>query len=305
MRTVAVVICAHTDERREATARAVESVEAQSQPPDELIVVIDHNDGLLAWARDAFPGARVVPNTRARGESGARNSGVAEVSSDIVAFLDDDATAEPDWLSHLVHWYDAPDVLGVGGAAHPRWSSGRPPWFPAEFDWVVGCVYEGLPAEPSTIRNLMGCNMSFRRQVILDAGGFWEGLGRTGGDASGCSETEFCIRAKAQLGGRFVFDPQARIAHQVPADRATWRYFAKRCRAEGRSKARLAHRAGPSDALSLERRYVRQTLPRGIAAGVRQVGRDPGAAWRVAALVLGTTFTVSGYAVGRASKQTD
>lgn len=298
MHSCAVVICAHTDERRTETARAVESVLAQVHPPDELVVVIDHNEGLLAWARDRFPEATVVPNTHPRGESGARNSGVAAVRSEVVVFLDDDATAAPDWLGHLLAWYQDPDVIGVGGAADPEWQAGRPAWFPEEFDWVVGCSYRGLPEEPATIRNLMGCNMSFRRQVIERAGGFYEGLGRTGGDAFGCSETEFCIRAQRELGGRFVFDPRARIAHQVPAQRGTWRYFARRCRAEGRSKAMVASRTSREDALASERRYVRTTLPKGVARGLRELGRAPGAAGRVGAIVLGVTVTGANYAFG-------
>ena len=303
MPSSAVVICAHTDDRRLETARAVDSVLAQTHPADEIVVVIDHNDGLLAWARDRFTGATVVANTRARGESGARNSGVAEVHSDVVAFLDDDATAHPDWLGHLLSWYEEPEVLGVGGAADPHWRSGRPAWFPEEFDWVVGCSYRGLPEEPATIRNLMGCNMSFRRDVIMEAGGFYEGLGRTGGDAFGCSETEFCIRAQRELGGRFVFEPRARIAHQVPADRGTWGYFTRRCRAEGRSKAMVARRTSRAEALALERRHVRTTLPQGIVRGLRDVGRTPGAVGRVAAIVLGTSLTAGTYAVGRATRR--
>ncbi len=303
MASTAVVICAHTNERRTETARAVASVVAQTHPPDEIVVVVDHNDDLLAWARDRFPGAEVIANTHRRGESGARNSGVAAVSADIVAFLDDDATAAPDWLAHLLSWYENPDVLGVGGAADPDWRSGRPAWFPEEFDWVVGCSYRGLPEEAATIRNLMGCSMSFRREVIVRAGGFWEGLGRTGGDAFGCSETEFCIRAQRDLGGRFVFEPRARIAHQVPADRGTWRYFTQRCRAEGRSKAMVTTRTSSSAALAIERRYLRSTLPRGIARGVREVGRTPGAAGRVAAILVGASLTAGHYAVGLASQR--
>ena len=119
----------------------------------------------------------------------------------------------------------------------------------------------------------MGCNMCFRRDVIERAGGFYDGLGRTGNDGFGCSETEFCIRARRLLGGRFVFEPAARIHHRVPQGRTTWRYFAARCRAEGRSKAHLADREGQDEALALEKTYVRRTLPDG--RGPRPARRHP------------------------------
>jgi GT2 family glycosyltransferase len=286
----AVVICAHTEERWDDLVAAVASIRAQRTPAAELVLVIDHNPALQARAEATFTGVTVVDNQGPRGESGARNAGVAVTTSPVVAFLDDDAVADPGWLPALLRWYSEPDVLGVGGAASPRWETDRPRWFPTEFDWVVGCSYRGLPAEATTIRNLMGCNMSIRRDVILRAGGFYTGLGRTGSDGFGCSETEFCIRARRILGGRFVFEPRARIDHRVPAARATWRYFVARCRAEGRSKAHLADREGPDDALALERAYVRRTLPKGIARG--------GPA-RSLAIVAGAGLTAAGYVAGR------
>lgn len=297
MRSCAVVICAHTDERRPQIVRAIESVRAQSPAPDQVVLVSDHNEGLAAWARAQFPDVRVTTNPNQRGESGARNAGVAEVSADLVVFLDDDAVAEPGWLAHLLAHYDDPEVIGVGGAADPDWQSDRPTWLPREFDWTIGCTYRGLPERPADVRNLMGCSMSFRRSVIERAGGFYEGLGRTGANALGCSETEFCIRAQQRLGGRLVFEPRARIAHQVPVERTTRRYFAKRCWAEGRSKAHVARRTNRSTALASERTYVSRVLTQGVARRIGRLGRERGAIPRIATIIAGAAITASSYAL--------
>jgi len=304
-RTATAVICAHTEERWDDVVAAVASVRAQERPADELVLVIDHNPALFDRAVAAFsgPGTIVVANEGTRGESGARNAGVAVATGDVLAFLDDDATAEPTWLGALLAWYEDPEVLGVGGAADPNWDTERPRWFPTEFDWVVGCSYRGLPTSADTIRNLMGCNMSFRRDVIERAGGFYDGLGRTGNDGFGCSETEFCIRARRLLGGRLVFEPGARIHHRVPRGRTTWRYFAARCRAEGRSKAHLADREGQDEALALEKAYVRRTLPTGVARGLRDVTRrDRAGLARSLAIVAGAGWTATGYLAGSARR---
>ena len=300
-RTATVVICAHTEERWDDIVAAVASVRAQDRPADQLVLVIDHNPALFERAQAEFTDATtfVVANEGERGESGARNAGVAVSTGEVLAFLDDDATADPAWLSSLLRWYDDPDVLGVGGAADPNWDTARPTWFPREFDWVVGCSYRGLPTEAAPIRNLMGCNMSFRRSVIDDAGGFYGGLGRTGNDGFGCSETEFCIRAAALLGGHYVFEPAARIHHRVPEGRTTWRYFANRCKAEGKSKAHLAGRAGQDRALALEKAYVRRTLPRGVLQGLRDAVPT-----RSLAIVAGAGLTASGYVTGTAARRT-
>src|SRR5262245_29845027 len=111
----AVIICAYSDERWPDLVAAVASVRHQTLPADELIVVIDHIPALLACARECFAGAIVVENPGAQGLSNARNAGIAAATADLLAFLDDDAVAHPDWLSSLVAAMAAPGVIGTGG----------------------------------------------------------------------------------------------------------------------------------------------------------------------------------------------
>ncbi|HET7094259.1 MAG TPA: glycosyltransferase family 2 protein, partial [Thermomicrobiales bacterium] len=193
---VSVVICAYADDRWPDLLAAVASVQTQTPAAREIIVVVDHNDALLDRVRTQIPGVAAVANVEPRGLSGARNSGVAASGGAIVAFLDDDATAAPDWLHQLCAAYDDPWVLGVGGAVEPAWAGGRPAWFPDEFDWVVGCTYRGMPGQTAPVRNLIGANMSFRRCVLEAVGGFRSGIGRIGALPVGCEETELCIRGR-------------------------------------------------------------------------------------------------------------
>jgi GT2 family glycosyltransferase/predicted ATP-grasp superfamily ATP-dependent carboligase len=297
---VSVVICTFSEERWQLLAEAVESVRRQNQPPIELIVVVDHNRPLLERARDAFSDARVIENTGASGLSAARNAGWRAAEGAIVAFLDDDAVADPHWLRRLTAAYHDPGVVGVGGAVEPRWEGGRPRTFPPEFQWVVGCSYEGVPTRTSPVRNPIGANMSFRRDALALAGGFRSGLGRLGRLPEGCEETELCIRAARTIPGSAVlYEPAAGVHHFVPAERARWRYFAARCLAEGVSKARVARAAGRSDALSSEWTYVVRTLPRGVLRGMLDAARGEAAgAARAAWIVAGLAFTTSGYVFG-------
>src|SRR5439155_54307 len=75
----------------------------------------------------------------------------------------------------------------------------RPTWHPPEFGWVVGCSYRGLPVEPAPVRNLIGCNMSMRRELFDAVGGFTHGIGRIGTIPLGCEETEWCIRVRQRF----------------------------------------------------------------------------------------------------------
>jgi GT2 family glycosyltransferase len=315
--SVAVVVCAYTNDRWDEMGTALRTAAAQTPPPDELVLVVDHNPGLSRRALEdlgrEIPRLRVVDNVRRRGLSGARNTALEQVTSDIVVFLDDDAAAEPGWLGWLLPHYDDPSVLAVGGSAVPEWPPGhdRPVTLPrghratrGELDWVVGCTYRGQPEEAAPVRNLMGANMSFRRTVFARVGGFAESLGRVGTTPLGCEETELCIRArKAFPGHRIVFEPRAVVRHNVSRDRLTWAYLRRRCFAEGLSKAAVAVLQGQEQALDAERRYASRVLPAGflreLVGAVRPTHRSrldhlQGAC----AVVLGLAVTTLGYLRG-------
>jgi hypothetical protein len=218
---------------------------------------------------------------------------VAAASGDVIAFLDDDALASPDWLAQLNRGYAAPDVIGVGGSIDPLWQSGMPAWFPAEFGWVVGCTYLGLPAKPGPVRNLIGCNMSFHRRVFEGLGGFRLGYG--------CDETDFCIQIRQKWPQEvLLYLPQARVQHRVPRDRASLGYFRSRCYFEGRSKAVVSKLVGARDGLASERAYTFRTLPLGIRRGLSDTifRRDWSGLARSSAIALGLASTAAGYLSG-------
>jgi glucosyl-dolichyl phosphate glucuronosyltransferase len=307
--TATVVICVYTEQRWDDIVAAVDSVRDQDVPAAEVLVVVDHNPTLLERARAAFTDpVRVLPNARRQGLSGARNTAVAAATGDVVVFLDDDAAARPGWLGALLAPYGDPEVVAVGGVAHPRFPSDRPSLLPAggtggdatgELDWIVGCTYTGQPTQRAEVRNLMGCNMSARRSVFADVGGFAEDLGRIGRNPLGCEETELCIRLRQayRRGGRearIVFEPGAQVDHRVSADRVRWSYLRRRSWSEGLSKAAVSRMVGSDDALSTERSYVATVLPRAVLRELR-AGRPASAGAVVAALAA----TTAGYLRGR------
>lgn len=303
--TVSVVICAYADDRWNDLLAAIESVRAQDVAP-EIVVVIDHNQALAARVRAAVPDLRVVENSCVPGLSGARNAGIAAASGEIIAFLDDDAVADPRWLGTLLCAYRDPAVVGVGGAVLPLWLTHRPSWFPPEFDWVVGCTYRGLPDHTARVRNPIGANMSFRAEVFRDVGTFHPEVGRVQANAVGCEETELCIRIHQQWPERHIlYHPAAIVRHRVPAARCTVRYFLARCCAEGRSKALVAGLVGAGNGLSVERVYTRRVLPRGFARGIGAgLGGDPGGVGRAAAIAVGFAVTAWSYLRARRSVAT-
>ena len=140
----------------------------------------------------------------------------------------------------------------------------------------------------------------------LAAGGFAETLGRVGKTPLGCEETELCIRlTSANPDATMVFEPAARVLHNVSPDRLTWAYLRRRSYAEGISKAAVSRMVGSGPGLSSERTYVARVLP--SAAARAAVGTVvPGTRSRaehvghLVAVLASLTFTVGGYVRGLA-----
>jgi len=299
--TISVVICTYTGGRWHQLLDAVESVATQTRPPLDIIVVVDHDPSLLRRVLAELPGVVGVGNGEARGLSGARNSGIRLARGEVVAFLDDDAVAGPDWLEQLGQPYVDDIVLGVGGAIVPVWQR-RPRWFPSEFEWVVGCTYRGMPVASSRVRNVIGANMSFRRLLLAELGGFQSGIGRIGTRPVGCEETELCIRAsRAHPSGVILYEPAALVQHHVPESRASWNYFLSRCYSEGLSKAQVVRSVGANRGLSAERNYALRALPSGFFMAIADAVtlRDPAGVFRSAAIALGLVAATIGFAVGQ------
>jgi glucosyl-dolichyl phosphate glucuronosyltransferase len=302
--SVSVIICAHTEDRWSDLVDAVGSVESQTFPAYEIIVVVDHNPDLLDRVRRNLPSVVAVENVENRGASGSKNTGASVAQGAIVAFLDDDAMAEPDWLECLLPPFQDPRTIAVGGSITPSWPERRPGWFPTEFDWVVGCTYRGMPEQTSPVRNLIGANMAFRRETF-ERVRLYHGIGHIRGRPFGGSDPDFCIRVSQNWPGKvLIYEPRARVFHQVSRSRTTWTYFLLRCFNEGLSKSLLTSRVGSKEGLSSERAYTLRTLPRGCAQGLADTAlrADFRGIYCSAAIILGFLVTVAGYLVGKASQ---
>lgn len=302
--TVAVILCAYTVKRWDDIVEAHRSVLGQSVPPDEIVFVVDHNVQLLAKLSTALPDVQVTANTNKRGLSGARNTGVAATTADVVLFLDDDATADSRWVEQMVAPFQDDRVVGVGGWALPRWDApGRPAWFPETFLWVVGSSYQGQSTTVGEIRNPLGCSMAFRRTALDATAGFSDGIGRVGTHPLGCEETELSIRIARALPGSVIMGvPDAVVRHRVTPGRMTVKYFVSRCYWEGVSKAVVASQVGAGAALASEKVYTTKVLPvaffRGLGQGLR--GRWSGVGQSLA-IGAGLLVTSAGYLRGKRS----
>lgn len=242
---VSVVLCEHDLGRYEYCREAADSVLVQSHSDVELVLVSDGDADVCAAFREDYGDASdethettVVCLEENVGLLEARNAGAEAAAGDVVAFLDDDAVAAEDWIERLVAIYEEHDVPAVGGKMVPDWVVGRPTHLPAEFFWLVGVTHRGFADGQGEVRNTFGSNISFRREVFLDLGGFESNIGgRKGGVNLQGGETELCARMADEYGHGVFYTPDAEVAHKVfryrtkPGwllDRAFWQGYSKR-----------------------------------------------------------------------------
>lgn len=295
-------------DRRDDLARCISAIGHQTLPPDEVIVVIDHNPELLAWAHESLPTAKVMANRHARGVVGNRNTGIEAARGEFVVLTDDDTEADRTWIENLTSCFSDPSVVGVTGRLIPRWAGSRPRWFPTEFYWVFGCSYAGLPTEVAPVRNPIAANMAVRREAVREVEGFREGTAPrelrhrdtvvAGGHA--LEDTELGIRIGRRWPEmKWLYQPHATVRHAVEEEQVTLGYLVRRSFEEGSGKAVLAHTIGSQEGLKSERRHLFVTIPRGVMRGLRDLLRGDGWGFaRAAAIAVGVVATGSGYAIG-------
>jgi glycosyltransferase involved in cell wall biosynthesis len=298
---ISVIICCYTMERLKDIHEAVQSVLAQTLKPYEVIVAVDHNEALFQELKTGLPlEVKVVLNNGAGGAVATDNIGIVSSEGDVVAFMDDDAVAQEDWLRCLLRHYQDPLVVAVGGRLISAWDGSRPSWFPEELDWLVGGTYRGHPETRTQVRNLILCNMSVRKGVFQVAGLFAPDLGRSRNWGTG-AEAEFFLRLRDKISSAVIlYDPEALVHHKVPPQRTSLKYVVLRSFNEGFHKAKLTKsRSGlPQNPLSTESAYLRYLLFQSIPERLKRFWKA-GSLGQLGTMMVSVVATGAGYTVGR------
>jgi len=213
----------------------------QTLPAEQFeIVVVDNGstDGtaerIKRWA-ELRPGLRRVEEPAA-GVSRARNAGIAAARGELLAFVDDDAVAEPRWLATLLGAYDRfPRVGAACGRARLRLERRPPAWYGR----LTEAWYSAMDFGPSA-RLLLdpgevpwSLNLSVRAALAREIGGFPVELGRVDENLESGEESPLIAAVRA-AGLRIAYEPDAVVWHAVPAERLRLRWLLRRTWAEGR-----------------------------------------------------------------------
>jgi len=219
--------------------RCIKSLAKQTRFPDEIIIGVDS-----IQEEQNFPAGPEIPfrfvASGKTGVSAARNAACEQAAGDILAFIDDDATAEPGWIEKIHRVFNDPTVSCAGGPVIPVFERGS---IPEQWYWIIGCT--GMSRRP------ICSNMAIRRSDFMDLGGFPESLGRIKRNLNIGEETELLLNLE-KVNKKIVWEPEMVVHHWCPYHRTQLPYILSRAYKEGIGKAMIGKRY----ALEQERMFL-------------------------------------------------
>lgn len=216
--------------RPDCVERCLSCLFKQEPLPRQIIVVDASPDRRTQEVVAAYPGVEYLRNDNGFGRmTASRNIGLKVATGDVIAFVDDDAFAHEGWLKQLMSAYEGrPDVGAVGGRA----LNNQPGEEREGVDRVGRLTGNGLlegwfaadTKQVIEVDHIIGCNMSFRREVLAELGGFREDYPGVSGVRE---DSDMCLRVRA-AGYKLLFTPYAVVTHigapQVKGRRFDTRY---------------------------------------------------------------------------------
>jgi glucosyl-dolichyl phosphate glucuronosyltransferase len=238
MRKIAIVV--PTYNRAASLERTLASL------PQHDVIVVDNNssDDTAAVVARCCPEIRYLRESR-QGLSYARNTGIEAahaLDAEIVAFIDDDVEAQPDWVEALVDAFEGhPEADCIGGRVLPSNPDQLPEWLTVEHWAPLALQDHGdrpLTFDASSPRGLIGANFAFRLSVFDRVGLFSPAVQRVG-DGIGSTEDHELLRRLYASGGHAVYVPDVVVTTEVPAERMTFEYHRRWHAGHGRFTARM------------------------------------------------------------------
>lgn len=202
---VSIVVCTYN--RADYLDECIRSLLRQTYKKYEIIVVngpsTDNTDKVLK----KYPGVKVIRQEKLNGLSFARNLGINNAKGGIIAFIDDDATADESWLAYLIEGYSDESVGGVGGytvnhSGYVQFDNG----VINDLGIPTAVRKEGEVVKKGEYPISMGANCSFRKKVLFEVDGF-DPYFKYYHD-----ESDLCVRI-IKAGYKIVYQKKAVVVH--------------------------------------------------------------------------------------------
>ncbi len=240
-----IAIPTHNRARQLAqTLASVQQLRLESGIDADCLVIDNASSDDTAAVVESCAGAAPIKVRRIfesrLGSSFARNRAIDEARGDLLFFIDDDVTVEPDWASELMAEIERRNLDAACGLVLARWPEPPPDWL-GPMLYVRLAVHDPALAERAdggadSIHNYFSANVGFRRETFERFGRFREDLGVSGSNPISGEDTELFARI-IERGGRMGFAPRAVVHHWIGRERLTRPYFRRKSFAFGMGTA--------------------------------------------------------------------
>ncbi len=227
---LSIIVCTYN--RAQFLPDALESIKNQniSGKDFELIVInnnsTDSTETICKKFERENPGINFQYHIEtSQGLSFARNKGIEVSKGKIIAFIDDDAIAEPDYASNILKVVNKnPDHAGFGGKVLPIYpNKTEPAWMSKYIQGVVSKVDYGEKQGPFDKKKYpVGCNMIFRRSIFDEVGTFNTELKFR-------SDDKFIFLKLRDHNKKILYAPGIVVHHNIDASRLTYNFIVKLC----------------------------------------------------------------------------
>jgi glycosyltransferase involved in cell wall biosynthesis len=251
-----ITVIVPTQNRSESLRQTILSIQAQDFPVDSYeILVVDNNStdntkDVVEKCNSTGKEIKYIFESEV-GLHNARHTGAKFAQGEILAYADDDVICDPKWLKSLFKHYANRTIGCVGGKILPKWQTQPPAWL-SQFEWALSLSDAGNECLTLYEPKLIGCNMSIRRSLLYEVGGFHP-------DAMGDprliwyrGDGEVGLQVKVlETDQRIVYEPAAVVWHVIPAERMTITSIKRRHFIEGISSSFESYRKRKFNAAAL------------------------------------------------------
>jgi glycosyltransferase involved in cell wall biosynthesis len=224
---ISVVVC--TFNRRDILLGALKSlVEQSADKADYEVVVVDNNstdetEYVARGFEDVFENFIYVNETN-QGLSHSRNRGYQVATASFVAYMDDDAKADTNWIKSILGFIKSnPDVQAFGGPYDGFSYINIPKWFDKRYgSWSLGDVEREIKEDEW----INGTNMVYTKSLLTEIGGFDTRVGMSGKTVSYGEEVKLQIQVK-ERGIPIFYVPGMRVRHMIASYKMSFSWMLK------------------------------------------------------------------------------
>lgn len=275
-----VIISTYSLNRYDDLIELINNIQKQTYSDFETIIIIDENKQLLEKIKNYIQKnqlckMKIIYNSDNKGLSHSRNIGIENSSGDILAFIDDDAIPDENWVKSLIEIFDSDDDIGaMTGHIIPEWEHKSMAWFPKELHWMISCSYTLTPTVKQEVNRGFGTNMAFRRDIIHKVGIFATNIGINKKKWIGGEDTDMFLRVK-NAGMKVVFEPKVIVKHKIYNYRIKIRNIIKRAFNGGFSVAMMKKSFAYDLSNSIENTYLESLLLTFYPNKIKEFAKTP------------------------------